>query len=63
MVEPRRHTPAEAELAALQSRLLDASPAEVNLFDADGRFLYASPASMRDPVVRGWVLGRTLHDR
>jgi PAS domain S-box-containing protein len=52
----------EDELArqkAYFEEILDSIDAGVAVFDAEGRFEYVTPTAIRDPELRGWVIGRT----
>ena len=43
-------------------RLLNNIPAEIGVCDPQGRFLFNTPSCIRDPAVREWTLGKTLHE-
>ena len=43
-------------------RILNNIPAEIGVLDTDGRYLFNTPSGIRDPKVRGWMLGKTNHE-
>jgi len=51
-----------AHLRGFYERVLEAVPAQVAVFDSESRFLYVNSASITDPDVRNWVIGRTNED-
>jgi PAS domain S-box-containing protein len=51
-----------AHLRGFYEQVLEAVPAQVAVFDLDGRFLYVNSASISNPEVRRWVIGRTNED-
>jgi PAS domain S-box-containing protein len=55
----------EAELKRQRSyfeQLLTSVDAGIAAWDAEGRFEYVSPNSIPDPVLREWVIGKTLQE-
>jgi PAS domain S-box-containing protein len=62
MTSVRQTERQNVQLRAFYEQVLESVPAQVAVFDAEGRFLYVNSASIGDPEVRRWVIGRTNDD-
>ncbi len=51
-----------ARLRSFYEQVLGSMPAQVAVFDTECRFLYVNHASIADPEVRAWAIGRTNED-